>query len=356
MRAFQLVLISLSLVLIGSAALTPAAAWKTDNHPSIVEAALLVLERDNFTYLPRYLVDNGYLKKIKEGVTDCDRLDLALNHYYDPATGGGLAGAMSAAENAQDFFDAAVEEFKDGSISSAWYYFGWSLHCVQDLFVPFHAALDPGNGHAQYEAFAGDYRRYFPGPLSGTYDAGENASEWVSYAAGRSFPYYSNISGANATEANFDAALMVLYPEAIAATAGYIKFFADRAGLGEFNLWTISKQIDSVKVGWDECVGGTFYQYEVYVSTVEDEVLDRDPYAIIGDRTQTWQEITGLHLGTAYFVKVKAVTGNGTDISSLLQTSPAYPWFLWVPFGAMVVVVLILFMFKAGKRRGKVET
>ena len=96
-------------------------AWKTDCHPTVVDLAMDVLEDDGYTYLVSYLIDSENLGRIKKAITDCDRLDLALNHYYSPITGGGLAGATAADEVAQTFFNNAVGYYESGDVTTAWY-------------------------------------------------------------------------------------------------------------------------------------------------------------------------------------------------------------------------------------------
>lgn len=318
-------------------------AWKTECHPTIVDFAMDVLEDDNYSYLVSYLIDSDNLGRIKSAVSDCDRIDLAVNHYYNPVTGQGLAGATPATTIADDFFDLALSTYENGDVSTAWYYFGWSLHVVQDLMVPFHANLDPLNGHAEFEQFVYDYRFFYPCPSNGTYRIASNASLWVHYAATVSYPYYDGISGVNATDANFDAAADVLFPAAVGITAGYIKFFADEIGLGDFTLHCEHRGLNYVKVSWDEVPDEDFLAYELYVALDKDEIYSEDPYVVLYDRTQTEKTVMELDLGVDYYIRVKAVSADSTQHSNLLKVSPQWPLvFFLVPVMTTLVATVIL--------------
>ena len=320
-----------------------AEAWKTDSHPILVDYSLEVLWDDGWEYLVDYLVESESLGRIKSAVVDCDRLDLALNHYYHPVTKAGLAGATPATDVAQEFFDKAVDIYADGDPGTAWYYFGWSLHAVQDLMVPFHSNLDPLNGHSEYEDYAHEYRHYLPLPSNGTYGLSSNATQWAVNASERSYPYYDDVSGENATDAHFDTVLTLLFPQTVALTAGYIKFFADVVGVGEFNLWTVERGIDWVKVGWDEYPGEEFSAYEVWFAIDEDDLYDGDPYATTTDRTVTTKTISGLELGTDYHVQVRCLAANTSAESNLIEVSPAWPLvFMAVPGVTALACVLLL--------------
>lgn len=331
-------------------------AWKTDCHPTVVDLAMDVLEDDGYTYLVSYLIDSENLGRIKKAITDCDRLDLALNHYYSPITGGGLAGATAADEVAQTFFNNAVGYYESGDVSTAWYYLGWSLHVVQDLFVPFHSNLDPVNGHAEFEQFVYDYRFFYPPPANGTYNVASNASLWVDYAATVSYPYYDGISGMNATNANFDAAAVVLFPAAIGLTAGYIRFFADEVGLGDFSVYTLKRGIDYVKIGWDQVLDQDFQAYEVYVSDDEDRIFSEDPYAVVNDRATTEKTIVKLDLGMDYFVRVKAVSNGSAHLSNLLKVTPQWPLAFFLVPAVTTLAAIVILITKKHRRPRRVKS
>jgi hypothetical protein len=303
-----------------------------------------------------YLIESENLGRIKKAITDCDRLDLALNHYYSPITGQGLAGATAADEVAQTFFDNAVGYYGSGDVSTAWYYFGWSLHVVQDLLVPFHSNLDPFNGHAQFEQFVYDYRFFYPPPANGTYNVASNASLWVDYAATVSYLYYSGISGVNATDANFDAAATVLFPAAIGLTAGYIRFFADEIGLGDFNVYSLHRGINYVKIGWDQVLDQDFQAYEVYVSDDEDRIFSEDPYATIYDRGTTEKTIVKLDLGTDYYVRVKAIANSSVHSSNLLKISPQWPLIFFLVPAVTTLAAVVILMTKQHRRPRRVKS
>lgn len=320
-----------------------------------MDFALDVLDGDGYTYLSTYLSDSGNLGKLKKALTDCDRTDLAVNHYYSPVTDAGLAGAMSAREVATTFFSKAVAAYSAGDPGTAWYYLGWSLHSVQDLWVPFHSNLDPVNGHTAYETFANEYRFDWGAAAHGIYDISSNASDWAFYAANASYSYYDGVSGVNATDAHFDLALTVLWPRAVAETTGYIKFFADTIGLGVFSLWREKAGINYVKVVWDEVTGENFTAYEVYFSTDEDEVYDHDPTVTFNDRTQTERTITGLEIGTDYYVRIRAYCNGTVTQSNLLKVSPQWGALFWLPIAVTGVIAVFMLVAMKHKKPRKVR-
>lgn len=351
MKAIAVALVCVGVLLVSSLPFvsSPAMAYKTSDHPLLVDFSLGVLDADGYTYLASYLADSGNLKKIKEGIQDCDRTDLALNHYYDPVTGAGLAGATPATELASTFWAKAVAAYIGGDPGTAWYYFGWSLHPVQDLFNPFHANLDPVNGHTAYESFADQYRFYFMEPSHGIYGVSANASAWVHYAANESYPYYPGISGVNATNENFDLALTVLWPDTVALTAGYLKAFGDVLSIGDFKVYKLKTGIDYVQIGWDEVPGENFTEYQIYLSTDEDRVVYGDPYATIQDRTITEKKVSRLDLGTDYYVRVRALCNGTVSQSNLLKVTPHYATiFFIIP---AVTGVICIFIVLSGKHR-----
>ena len=145
----------------------------------------------------------------------------------------------------------------------------------------------------------------------------------------------------------------VLFPQTVAFTAGYIKFFADVAGVGEFNLYSLKRGIDFVKVGWDESVNEGFRVYEVWVALDEDDIFDGDPYAVIDERTVTEKTIMNLDLGVDYHVQVRCLSTNNVAESNIIEVSPAWPMlFLMVPAVTGLACILLL-MTKKHKRPGK---
>jgi phospholipase C len=344
------ILLASSMVLVSS----PAEAYKTSDHPLLVDFALEVLDADGYTYLASYLGDSGNLKKIKQGIQDCDRTDLAVNHYYNPATGAGLAGATPATELASQFWYKAVSAYVEGDPGTAWYYFGWALHPVQDLFIPFHSNLDPVNGHTAYESFADQYRFFFNLPSHGTYGVSNNASDWVHYAANASYSYYPSVSGVNATDSNFDLALTALWPKTVALTAGYIKAFGDALSLGDFKVYKLKTGIDYVQIGWDEVPGANFTEYQIYLSTDEDHIVDGDPYATVQDRTTTEKKISQLDLGTDYYVRVRALCNGTVSQSNLLKVTPHYATIFFIVPAVTGLVCLFILLSKKHRPHRKV--
>lgn len=350
-----MIVLAVTLAISTFAANTDVRAYKTAAHSTLVDLSMQTLEDDGYTYLVDYLVSSEILKTIRQGVTDSDRLDLAVNHYYDPVTKQGLPGAAPGPVIAQTFFSQAISSYAAGDVTTAWYYFGWSLHVVQDLMVPFHSNLDPLNGHSEYERYAYDQRLRLPLPANGTYSFAANASLWAELAASISYPYYDDVSGNNATNTNFDAVLTILYPKTIGLTAGYIKFFADAIGIGDFNLWRVGRGLDYVTIGWDESLDEDFRAYEVYVSLEKDDVYDYLPRSIITARDVTKKTIAGLSLGVDYYVRVKAVSENSTCQSNLLKVSPHWPGVFFIVPAMTTLVALVILISKSHRTKRRVR-
>lgn len=79
-------------------------------------------------------------------------------HFYDPDTGLNFLFDRSntALTNADYYYKEAVEEYKNGNRSVAIVNFGRSLHYVQDVSVPHHAANKTVvfSNHKEYEELA----------------------------------------------------------------------------------------------------------------------------------------------------------------------------------------------------------
>lgn len=62
------------------------------------------------------------------------------HHFWDPYYMSGMSLSISAIEYARRRFCDALDYYNDGDMANAFLYFGWALHLVQDVTVPYHCA------------------------------------------------------------------------------------------------------------------------------------------------------------------------------------------------------------------------
>lgn len=89
-----------------------------------------------------------------------DWITLYAGHFYDPDTGKNFmnSNAMTARTNAQGNYNKAMTCYQEGNRAEAIKYLAHSLHFIQDVGVPHHAAnyTVAGTNHADFEALASE--------------------------------------------------------------------------------------------------------------------------------------------------------------------------------------------------------
>ncbi|MBU2416696.1 hypothetical protein KKA89_01745, partial [Patescibacteria group bacterium] len=114
-------------------------------HPKLTNGAITIYNNQTSNKLT-----NQQQNWIVEGSIAEDTDPRYLNHYYDPTTGQGLNGGISAKQWAQvqgsisgDYSEKAIlENYKQGNYKRAYQGVGHILHLIQDMSVPAHTRND----------------------------------------------------------------------------------------------------------------------------------------------------------------------------------------------------------------------
>lgn len=204
-------------------------------HQFIMDRIPIILQNDGYTFLSDFLTP--YLNQMKYGSMRADQtLWDSREHYMDPYSHGGYLLFKSAGQLADERFDAAVGHWLSGDRGGAFYDLGWSVHLVQDLTVPHHAAVTAFNYHSEYEQWVYDNQNgyvvssggiySFSSYVPGHYDSESDPFDWVDYNAHFSIDYYPWVDGQNGQSGNdYDYAVSALLPRAQRTSAGFVYMF-----------------------------------------------------------------------------------------------------------------------------------
>ncbi len=120
-------------------------------HKFINIKALKILQNDNF--FDEYNFFNNYIYDINEGAVWADQDFKSSNHFFNPYTKKGLYGRSSAMDLGVDYYSKAIELWRIGEFNKSLFYFGATLHIIQDMTIPQHANIRLLDSHRQYETF-----------------------------------------------------------------------------------------------------------------------------------------------------------------------------------------------------------
>jgi phospholipase C len=171
-----------------------------------------------------------YLACLNAGVCRADGGLGCITHYYNPATGRGLWGGVSAADACTRFFNWAVRYWRRGDISRALYLIGLASHLVQDACVPQHVHGLVGGGHGSYELWVQQERERFPVSGGGLYRGGiSSPAEWVIFNSRMAYDCLDLVSEADNFE-GYERATAELLGLAQRSTAGFWVYFLEKVG------------------------------------------------------------------------------------------------------------------------------
>lgn len=339
-RTVAAVAVTMVALLVAAAMVPTATAYQAKMHQELGEKALGVLAADNKTYA------SGYMKALDpsgkslrewflEGLYDCDRLDLARNHYYNPLIGKGLT-EYSSLELCQDLYDQAVKFWKSGEYGRSIYYLGRAAHMVMDSTVPHHGHNDALNGHAEFEAWLAANVDRFDVTSGGLYNYSVNASLFVDLNARQVYDLYADIKSSNASDSSYAQVAAVIEPLAIRSAAGFLALFArDVSGTApEFYIQELAD--NKARLTWQPATDRDFVRYEVYVSEPGKHVdlTKTDLLKEVTGRGDNTLTITKLAKYGVYQVQVVTVLANDTLASDILTIK--------VGTGKAVVIVVII--------------
>ncbi len=163
-------------------------------------------------------------------------------HFHHPWTHRGYLTCRSAADETAGLFARAVILWECGQKAEAMYQLGRSIHLVQDIFVPHHAAVTAFNGHGQLERWLTDNWRPYQVTRGGYYHwdetftdeqgrshhvRSENIYDWIDFGSHLSFVWYEKYFRNKAfTEDTFHEVAAKIVPNVLRHSAGYLnKFF-----------------------------------------------------------------------------------------------------------------------------------
>ncbi len=120
-------------------------------HKFINHQALEILK--NEFYMDKYYFYHHFIYDINEGAVWADQDFKSSNHFYNPRTEKGLYGRRNAMDLSLEYLEKCCSLIKIGDYHRAMFYFGATLHLIQDMTIPQHANVRLLDNHRQYENF-----------------------------------------------------------------------------------------------------------------------------------------------------------------------------------------------------------
>jgi phospholipase C len=120
-------------------------------HKFININALRILRNDK--YISEYDFFKSYIYHINEGAVWADQDFKSSNHFYNPTTKKGLFGRKTAMDLGVEYYNESIELWKQGDFNKSLFYFGASIHIIQDMTIPQHANIRLLDNHHQYENY-----------------------------------------------------------------------------------------------------------------------------------------------------------------------------------------------------------
>lgn len=120
-------------------------------HVYINNKALNVLLNDG--YIKEFNLFNSFITSLNKGVVWADQDFKSANHFYHPVKKRGLYGRKNAMELALESHYKALKYWSMKKYKKSMFYFGATLHLIQDMTVPQHANIKLLDNHHQYEKY-----------------------------------------------------------------------------------------------------------------------------------------------------------------------------------------------------------
>jgi phospholipase C len=338
---------------------SPAAAFPQEMHPALGYYAIMTLRSDGKeAYAGMFDCQTPgqvtLADRLMSGELDADRVDLSRNHYYDPATGQGLAGCQDAVSLSQQFYDLAVLRWRSGDFDGGIYMLGRAVHLVQDVCMPHHVHLEVFNGHAEFEDWlAGDTNHSVIS--RGIYDLGSIADYGRANAAAV-YGLYPLVISANASEANYVTVAAVIEPLAIRSTAGVLDLFCHDVRDSSPELYAAESERTHAKLVWSPCPDGDFVRYELYLSEPGKKIVLDEAHLFIkiADRTVNHVSLNRLDSQGTYQFQLVTVHSDHGNVSNILQLQAGYTgWLLIALTGAFGALIVAAFVTSERSRRRK---
>lgn len=120
-------------------------------HVYLNNKALKILLNDG--YIEEFNLFSTYISNLNKGVVWADQDFKSSNHFYHPVKRRGLFGRKNAMDLALDYHERALKYWSMEKYKKAMFYFGATLHLIQDMTVPQHANIRLLDNHHQYEKY-----------------------------------------------------------------------------------------------------------------------------------------------------------------------------------------------------------
>jgi len=120
-------------------------------HVYLNNKALNILLNDG--YMNECNLFKSYIEDLNKGVVWADQDFKSSNHFYNPIKRKGLFGRKNAMDLALNYHEKALKYWSMKKYNKAMFYFGATLHLIQDMTVPQHANIRLLDNHHQYEKF-----------------------------------------------------------------------------------------------------------------------------------------------------------------------------------------------------------
>lgn len=120
-------------------------------HKYINKHSIFLLNK--YDYKDEYHFFYSYLSDMNSGTVWVDQDFNSSNHFYNPYKKRGLYGRKSALDLALEYYEDAVRLWREGNKNKSLFYFGASIHIIQDLTIPQHANIRLLDSHRQYENY-----------------------------------------------------------------------------------------------------------------------------------------------------------------------------------------------------------
>lgn len=120
-------------------------------HKYINGQAIEILKNDKYTI--EYNFFKNYLFNINEGAVWADQDFKSSNHFYNPYKRKGLYGRRSAMDLSLEYYQESKKLWDKMDFDKSMFYFGATLHIIQDMTIPQHANIRLLDNHHQYENF-----------------------------------------------------------------------------------------------------------------------------------------------------------------------------------------------------------
>ncbi|OLS03580.1 zinc dependent phospholipase C family protein [Tissierella creatinophila] len=131
---------------------------KCEVHKFINVQSIEILKNDE--YFKEKSFFNHYIEDINNGAVWTDQDFKSSNHFYDPSKKKGMYGRKSAMDVGVEYYNKALDLWREDQDSESLFYLGSALHIIQDMTVPQHINIRLLDNHRQYENYIKKTYRY----------------------------------------------------------------------------------------------------------------------------------------------------------------------------------------------------